>query len=69
MGRLQDRVAFITGAASGIGFACAMRFASEGAKIAGFDAVRLDFGPRALAYWLAPLADLELLGLGFLRLR
>jgi len=37
VGRLQDKVAFITGAASGIGFACAERFAQEGAKIAGFD--------------------------------
>jgi len=30
-------VAFITGAASGIGAACALRFAREGAKLAGFD--------------------------------
>ena len=37
MARLQDRVALITGAASGIGAACASRFASEGARIAGFD--------------------------------
>jgi NAD(P)-dependent dehydrogenase (short-subunit alcohol dehydrogenase family) len=37
MGRLQDRIAFITGAASGIGAACAQRFAEEGARIAGVD--------------------------------
>lgn len=37
MGRIRDKVAFITGAASGIGFACAERFAQEGATIAGFD--------------------------------
>ena len=37
MSRLQDRVALITGAASGIGAACAKRFAEEGARIAGFD--------------------------------
>jgi meso-butanediol dehydrogenase/(S,S)-butanediol dehydrogenase/diacetyl reductase len=37
MGRLEGQVAFITGAASGIGLACALRFAQEGAKIAGFD--------------------------------
>jgi NAD(P)-dependent dehydrogenase (short-subunit alcohol dehydrogenase family) len=37
MGRLQDRIALITGAASGIGAACAQRFAEEGARIAGVD--------------------------------
>jgi NAD(P)-dependent dehydrogenase (short-subunit alcohol dehydrogenase family) len=37
--RLDGRVAWITGAASGIGAACASRFASEGARIAGFDLV------------------------------
>src|SRR2546421_12755846 len=33
MGRLQDRVAIITGAATGIGRAAARRLAAEGAKI------------------------------------
>lgn len=37
MGRLAGHVAVITGAASGIGAACAARFASEGACIAGID--------------------------------
>jgi len=37
MSRLAGRVAFITGAASGIGAACAERFAREGASIAGLD--------------------------------
>jgi meso-butanediol dehydrogenase/(S,S)-butanediol dehydrogenase/diacetyl reductase len=37
MGRIEGQVAFVTGAASGIGLACALRFAREGAKIAGFD--------------------------------
>jgi NAD(P)-dependent dehydrogenase (short-subunit alcohol dehydrogenase family) len=36
-GRLTGRIAVITGAASGIGAACARRFAAEGAKIAGLD--------------------------------
>ncbi len=37
MQRLKDRVAVITGAASGIGLATAQRFANEGAIIAGVD--------------------------------
>ena len=33
MGRFEDRVVLITGAASGIGAATARRFAAEGARL------------------------------------
>jgi NAD(P)-dependent dehydrogenase (short-subunit alcohol dehydrogenase family) len=37
MGRMEGKVAYVTGAASGIGLACAKRFAAEGAVVAGAD--------------------------------
>jgi NAD(P)-dependent dehydrogenase (short-subunit alcohol dehydrogenase family) len=37
MGRLDGRVALVTGAASGIGLACVARFAAEGAHVVGID--------------------------------
>jgi NAD(P)-dependent dehydrogenase (short-subunit alcohol dehydrogenase family) len=37
MGRLQDKVCVITGAAGGIGQAAAQRFAAEGARVVGVD--------------------------------
>jgi len=42
MGRLEQKVAFVTGAASGIGAACALRFAEEGAYVVGLDTAQPD---------------------------
>ena len=39
MGRLEGKVTLVTGAASGIGYACALRFAEEGAAVVGSDLV------------------------------
>lgn len=43
--RLAGKVAVVTGAASGIGGACARRFADEGARVAGIDVVVPDEHP------------------------
>jgi len=59
MAKLQNKVAIVTGAASGIGLACAERFAREGAVVVGVDlnepadwqAVQ-DASPNS---WLRPL--------------
>jgi NAD(P)-dependent dehydrogenase (short-subunit alcohol dehydrogenase family) len=54
MGRLQDKVAFVTGAASGIGAATARRFAEEGASVFGFDVQKADGGDWQKAVEAAP---------------
>jgi len=48
--RLNGQVALITGAASGIGYACARRFAAEGAVVVGADL-------RTAPDWVSATAD------------
>jgi len=52
MGRVDTKVAIVTGAASGIGRACARRLAAEGARVIAAD--RDEVGVRAVAEALGP---------------
>jgi NAD(P)-dependent dehydrogenase (short-subunit alcohol dehydrogenase family) len=54
MGRLDGKVALITGSSSGIGAACALRCAEEGAAIAGLDLQPAEAGDWARARDKAP---------------
>ena len=53
--RLQDKVALVTGAAQGIGFACAQAFANQGARVVLAD-VNGDKGRKAAESIGAPFA-------------
>jgi NAD(P)-dependent dehydrogenase (short-subunit alcohol dehydrogenase family) len=62
MSRLAGKTALITGAASGIGAAIALRFAQEGARIAGLDVQELsdgDWGEAARLAGGAPLSKVD----------
>lgn len=65
-GRLEGTVAVITGAASGIAAACALRFAREGASVAGIDVAKPADGSAwkqaesvapAAAFWTGDVRD------------
>jgi NAD(P)-dependent dehydrogenase (short-subunit alcohol dehydrogenase family) len=63
MGRLDGKVAVVTGAASGIGRACVARFAAEGAQVVGVDLaappseLSLPDGAAAVAFTQADVRD------------
>lgn len=54
MKRLQGKVALVTGSSSGIGAACALRFAEEGATVVGFDLNEAASGDWPAAVALQP---------------
>jgi NAD(P)-dependent dehydrogenase (short-subunit alcohol dehydrogenase family) len=62
MGRMDGKVALITGAASGIGAACALRIAQEGGQIAGLDVQEIsdgDWGEAVALAGNAPFAKVD----------
>jgi len=61
MGRLSGKVTFVTGSSSGLGAACALRFAEEGAAVAGLDLQKSDGnGDWDAAVKVAPGSHFEL---------
>src|SRR4051812_44650936 len=59
MSRLTGKVTYVTGAASGIGLACARRFAAEGAVVIGADLNTTDEWSAAVA--AAPVSGFHVL--------
>ena len=55
--RLAGKVALVTGAASGIGAACAARFAAEGAVVAGLDLAEAPAGSPTRGWWAVDVRD------------
>ena len=56
--RLEKKIAFITGASSGIGAACARRFVEEGAIVVGFDLNETSEGDWTIAITKQPQCQL-----------
>lgn len=56
--RLADRRVLVTGAASGIGLATALRLLADGARVAGWDVKQLSTGPSTtLRSWICNVGD------------
>jgi meso-butanediol dehydrogenase/(S,S)-butanediol dehydrogenase/diacetyl reductase len=55
--RLAEKIALVTGAASGIGAACAARFAAEGAVVAGLDLAEAPAASPTAGWWVVDVRD------------